>query len=67
MVSAMPPHWFAVTRLTDNRLAGLMREIAELIDDETDPAILSDLRLSLKTLSAGAHDKAHRLSKGRFR
>lgn len=63
----MSPHWFAVTRLTDNRLTGLMREIAELIDAETDPRVLSDLRISLQTLAAGAHNKAHRTSKGRFR
>lgn len=61
------PHWFAVTRLSDNRLTGLMREIAELIDTETDPAVLSDLRISLSTLAAGAHEKAWRLSKGRRR
>ena len=63
----MPPHWFAVTRLADNRLSGLMRELAEIIDSETDPKVLSDLRISLSTLSAGAHRKAHSLSKGRFR
>lgn len=63
----MSPHWFAVDRLSDNRLAGLMRELAELIDDESDPAVLSDLRISLRTLAAGAHTKAHHLSRGRFR
>lgn len=63
----MAPHWFAVTRLADNRLSGLMREIAELIDSETDPAILSDLRISLGTLASGAHHKAWHLSKGRRR
>lgn len=63
----MPPHWFAVTRLADNRLSGLMREIAELIDSETSPATLSDLRISLDTLSSGAHCKAWQLSKGRRR
>lgn len=63
----MAPHWFAVTRLADNRLSGLMREIAELIDDETDPATLRDLRVSLSTLASGAHEKAWRLSKGRSR
>lgn len=63
----MPPHWFAVTRLTDNRLSGLMRELAELIDSEADPRILSDLRISLSTLAAGAHHKAHSLSKGKLR
>lgn len=60
----MNPHWFAVTRLSDNRLTGLMREIAELIDSETDTEILRDLRVSLSTLAAGAHEKAFRLSKG---
>lgn len=44
-----------------------MREIAELIDSETDPRVLSDVRISLRTLAAGAHDKAYRLSKGRNR
>jgi hypothetical protein len=63
----MAPHWFAVTRLADNRLSGLMREVAELIDEEVDPALLSDLRISLATLAAGAHEKAWRLSKGRRR
>lgn len=63
----MAPHWFAVTRLTDNRLSGLMREIAELIDSETDPRILSDLRISLATLASGAHVKAHQCSKGKWR
>lgn len=63
----MDPHWFAVTRLSDNRLNGLMREIAELIDGETDPALLSDLRISLATLASGAHYKAWHLSKGRRR
>lgn len=63
----MAPHWFAVTRLADNRLTGLMRELAELIDSETDPAILSDLRISLNTLASGAHHKAWHLSKGRRR
>lgn len=61
------PHWFAVTRLADNRLSGLMRELAELIDDEADPNTLGDLRISLNTLAAGAHEKAWRLSKGRRR
>ena len=63
----MPPHWFAVTRLTDNRLSGLMREIAEIIDSESSPAVLSDLRISLQTLTSGAHVKAHMISKGRRR
>lgn len=63
----MAPHWFAVTRLADNRLSGLMREIAELIDSETNPATLSDLRISLDTLARGAHYKAWHLSKGRRR
>ena len=63
----MAPHWFAVSRLTDNRLSGLMREIAELIDAEPDPRILRDLRVSLQTLASGAHEKAWRLSKGRVR
>jgi hypothetical protein len=63
----MAPHWFAVTRLADNRLVGLMREIAELIDEETEPALLSDLRISLGVLASGAHEKAWRLSKGRRR
>ena len=63
----MAPHWFAVTRLADNRLSGLLREVAELIDDETNPAVLRDLRVSLETLAAGAHEKAWRLSKGRTR
>lgn len=63
----MAPHWFAVDRLSDNRLSGLMRELAELIDDETNPNTLSDLRISLSTLAAGAHEKAWRLSKGRRR
>jgi hypothetical protein len=63
----MGPHWFAVTRLSDNRLCGLMREIAELIDGETDPATLSDLRASLRVLADGAHGKAWTLSKGKFR
>lgn len=62
-----PPHWFAVDRLTDNRIKGLMREIAEIIDSETEAAKLSALRTSLTTLAAGAHDKAHRASKGRHR
>lgn len=61
------PHWFAVTRLTDNRLSGLMREIAELIDAEGDPDTLHDLRVSLETLASGAHVKAWRLTKGRVR
>jgi hypothetical protein len=61
------PHWFAVTRLSDNRLSGLMREIAELIDSETDAGTLSDLRISLQTLASGAHCKAWHLSKGRVR
>jgi len=59
------PHWFAVSRLTDNRLSGLMRELAELIDDESEPAKLRDLRVSLEALAAGASEKAYRLSKGR--
>jgi len=63
----MAPHWFAVTRLSDNRLSGVMRELAELIDSEVDPVILRDLRVSLQTLAAGAHEKAHRISKGQFR
>mgnify|MGYP006371748621 FL=1 len=63
----MGPHWFAVTRLADNRLSGLMREIAELIDDETDPKALSELRVSLGILRDGAHGKAWQLSKGKFR
>ena len=66
-MGALNPHWFAVTRLTDNRLSGLMRELAELIDDETDPQKLRDLRVSLETLASGAHSKAHTLSKGRTR
>ena len=61
------PHWFAVTRLSDNRLSGLMREIAELIDSEADPRTLSDLRVSLETLASGAHSKAWHLSKGKMR
>jgi hypothetical protein len=44
-----------------------MREIAELIDSETDPATLSDLRASLDILSSGAHCKAWHLSKGKRR
>lgn len=67
MTDSKCPHWFAVSRLADNRLNGLMREIAELIDDELDPAVLSDLRISLRTLASGAHDKAWRLSRGKRR
>lgn len=44
-----------------------MREIAELIDQETDAATLSNLRISLQTLASGAHVKAHTLSKGKRR
>lgn len=61
------PHWFAVARLSDNRLRGLMQELAEVIDDENDPAALRDLRISLGALRDGAHEKCFRLSKGRIR
>lgn len=63
----MAPYWFAVTRLSDNRLSGLMREVAELIDETSDPAMLRDLRVSLQALKDGAHAKAWNLSKGRVR
>lgn len=63
----MAPHWFAVSRLSDNRMAGVMRELAELIDEETNPAKLRDLRVSLEALASGAHEKAFRFSKGRTR
>jgi hypothetical protein len=63
----MGPHWEAVARLSDNRLRGLMREIAELIDDTSDPNILRDLRASLSILKDGAHVKAWHNSKGKLR
>ena len=63
----MGPHWFAVERLSDNRLSGLMREVAELIDETNDPAKLRDLRVSLQTLTNGAGAKAYQASKGRHR
>lgn len=63
----MAPHWFAVTRLADNRLSGLMREIAELIDEENDPEKLRDMRLSLHVLGDGAGNKAYRMTDGRVR
>lgn len=66
-VTEKGPHWFAVDRIADNRMNGLMRELAELIDDETNPGKLSDLRISLDTLASGAHHKAWHLSKGRRR
>lgn len=51
------PYWFAVTRLRDNRLAGFAREVAELIDEETDPEVLRNLAVSLKVLADGAASK----------
>lgn len=63
----MGPHWFAVTRLSDNRLRGLMREIAELIDETADPLTLHNLRVSLGVLHDGAGGKAFSLSRGRIR
>lgn len=56
------PHWFAVTRLTDNRLSGLIREVAEMIDEEDDGALLLDMSVSLKVLRDGARAKARNLS-----
>ena len=61
------PHWFAVARLLDNRLNGLMREIAEIIDAEGDPLKLRDMRISLKVLSDGASGKAWNLTKGKIK
>jgi hypothetical protein len=67
ILTTQSPHWFAVSRLSDNRMRGLMRELAELIDDERDPRKLSDIRVSLRTLADNASEKAWRLSKGKFR
>lgn len=51
------PHWFAVDRCGDNRLLGMMREIAELIDETSDEEMLHDIKVSLKCLADGANGK----------
>jgi hypothetical protein len=54
------PLWFAVTRLHDNRMHGMVREVAEFIDDCEDPEALRNISVSLKVLADSAFSKARR-------
>ena len=54
------PLWHAVHRVKDNRLHGLLREIAESIEDCDDPEKLRAFGQSLKMLSDGARSKGVR-------
>lgn len=51
---------FPVSRIRDNRIKGLLRELAEAIDAETDPATLRSVGISLKMLGDYARGKGYR-------
>ena len=51
---------FAVERVTGNRENGLLREIAEAIEDCEDPDALRRLGQSLKMLGDAARSKGYR-------
>jgi hypothetical protein len=59
------PLWFAVQRLHDNRMHGLVREVAEFIDDCDDPEELRKIGQSLKLLADAARGKGFRCG-GKF-
>lgn len=48
-------------RLADNRLQGLLRELAEAIDQTDDPEQLRRLGTSLKEMGSIALNRRHRL------
>lgn len=54
---------FPVERIRDNRLLGLLRELAEAITEEHDPIVLRKLGQSLKLIGDHARSKAYRETK----
>jgi hypothetical protein len=59
------PLWFAVERVRDNRTRGLLRELAEAIEDSDSPDDLRRLGQSLKMLADAARGRGYRFG-GRF-
>ena len=55
---------FPVGRLKDNRLQGLLREIAEAMSREESPEILRTLGQSLKMLGDLARSRSYERQKG---
>jgi hypothetical protein len=49
---------FPVERIQDNRLLGLLRELAEAIREEDDPATLRKLGQSLRLIADHSRSKA---------
>jgi hypothetical protein len=56
-----PLYAFPVERVKDNRLNGLLREIADLIRDEDDPRVLRHFSTSLKLLADRARSRGYSL------
>jgi hypothetical protein len=54
---------FPVERIQDNRLLGLLRELAAAIEEEDDPATLRKLGQSLKLIGDQARSKAFKQTK----
>lgn len=53
---------FPVSRVTDNRLNGLLRELAEAIQAEEDPRTLRHFAQSLALLAGRARSRGYSLS-----
>jgi hypothetical protein len=64
-LSRNDPLWFAVERIRDNRMRGILQEVAELIDDTDSPDDLRRFGQSLKLLSDAARGRGYRRG-GRF-
>jgi len=55
---------FPVERIGDNRLRGLLAEMAEALEQEDDPALLKAIGQSLKTLGDFARSQAYTMRGG---
>lgn len=53
------PSTFPIDRVNDNRLNGLLRELAEAIAEEENPALLRTIGQSLKMIGDRARNKAY--------
>lgn len=57
---------FPIMRVNDNRLQGLLRELAEAIEQDEDPANLRNLAVSLKSMSDVCRELAWTMDKSRW-
>lgn len=52
---------FHKARFTDNRVKGLMSELIDILETETDPEVLRRVGTSLKLLGGSAMNKGHEI------